>query len=679
MRRPRSKAWIALLTTVMISSLSYGVEIRYQKSGDWFKIAVGSNADNGWRFNVGTIPGPADDARMNWNGGTVTLTNGVALVGSVQVGWDEVGHFVIGAGGDFSTTESVFTNFSSVGFNRAGSLTVQTGGTALFRSDLRIGQQGTGVGTVNIDGGTITVEGEIRLGEFGTGTVFVNQGGLLNLSGLTTNGVLSITPGSALDVRGTGQVIISGNATDAAALYVANGTLLGNGVTNNVDVQVSIVGLETNTIITGLVVIPNVIGNTLTAASNSIVSLNYTLGTVGVDYEQGVLSDIVLTQDPAGGITAPPATAVNLVIQEPLLPASRVDNLWMGTEDNDWMNPLNWSLGIAPVKETQNYRARTFSSNPILLTNSMQIVQLVVGQGGDSDPHILKITGGAQVYAGRSSSGGSLFTGIGHNRPAILTIETNSLLRTDNTTAIGQEGAGPHNVEVYLDGGSFIGPNWLSLGNANNQIFATITIDNGGFLSFQRIFENVLGPQNSTNGVINLLDGVIELNGNKSNYFETVIASGFIVIAPGLPYSIDVGVTTPNKTTLRVARPGYAAWAQTWGVDIGSETDDYDNDMADNLWEYAANGNPTNALDTGTAPMLENAAGVIRYIHLQRADDPFILYTVQTRDALTSGSWANSGTMVLGTEVTGGDYNVVTNLVNPVEDQSFLRVEVSIP
>lgn len=122
----------------------------------------------------------------------------------------------------------------------------------------------------------------------------------------------------------------------------------------------------------------------------------------------------------------------------------------------------------------------------------------------------------------------------------------------------------------------------------------------------------------------------------------------------------------------------YLAWAGLYGGAgvIGTETNDYDADGLANLVEYALNGNPTNATDTGDAPRLVHAGGTLRYVHPQRADDARLIYTVETSTNLTSGVWTHAGFSVVSTNVTGGTLDSVTHSVDTIEDEKFIRLSI---
>jgi fibronectin type 3 domain-containing protein len=121
---------------------------------------------------------------------------------------------------------------------------------------------------------------------------------------------------------------------------------------------------------------------------------------------------------------------------------------------------------------------------------------------------------------------------------------------------------------------------------------------------------------------------------------------------------------------------GYALWASGWGVDIGASTNDFDSDGLSNLYEYGMDGNPTNGLvPTNRFTFTASGNGFI-YVHPKRSDDTNILYRVETTTNLVSGSWMNDGYTVVGTNVTGGTLDFVTNNVHSVADETFIRLKI---
>jgi hypothetical protein len=49
---------------------------------------------------------------------------------------------------------------------------------------------------------------------------------------------------------------------------------------------------------------------------------------------------------------------------------------------------------------------------------------------------------------------------------------------------------------------------------------------------------------------------------------------------------------------------------------------------------------------------------------------------VETSTNLVSGAWTNEGYSVIGTNVTGGTLDFVTNDVDTAEDERFIRLKI---
>jgi hypothetical protein len=117
-------------------------------------------------------------------------------------------------------------------------------------------------------------------------------------------------------------------------------------------------------------------------------------------------------------------------------------------------------------------------------------------------------------------------------------------------------------------------------------------------------------------------------------------------------------------------------WMDSWGVSLGAETDDFDNDGLDNWVEYANGSDPTDPSSVGTLPMLENDSGALSYHYLRRNDDSSLTYTVETTTNLVSGTWLPAG----GTEsvnVTAGELDKIMHSLPVDEPQSYFRLRMN--
>lgn len=128
-------------------------------------------------------------------------------------------------------------------------------------------------------------------------------------------------------------------------------------------------------------------------------------------------------------------------------------------------------------------------------------------------------------------------------------------------------------------------------------------------------------------------------------------------VAPGI--AVDLVVSDGPVLT------GYEAWASTEGVSSGNLT---------NLLEYALDGDTSTYGDS--EPTVVKEGSELKYIHPQRSDDPNLVYTVQSCTDLTVGGWAPAGVASV-TNVTGTEYDVVTNTVPTTEVQTYIRLEIT--
>ena len=63
-----------------------------------------------------------------------------------------------------------------------------------------------------------------------------------------------------------------------------------------------------------------------------------------------------------------------------------------------------------------------------------------------------------------------------------------------------------------------------------------------------------------------------------------------------------IGSRTPQRDESAQIKLFTDYWMESWGVDLGGVTNDYDSDGLDNLGEYGLGGDPTNDLDIGAVP-----------------------------------------------------------------------------
>jgi len=176
---------------------------------------------------------------------------------------------------------------------------------------------------------------------------------------------------------------------------------------------------------------------------------------------------------------------------------------------------------------------------------------------------------------------------------------------------------------------------------------------------------------------IDITEGVLVTGGDLTGGIDWMASVGLITAYGGTGGVVSEYNAGLDQTTMYGVLLNYGTWADGWGVDIGSETENYDGDLLDNLAEYGLGGDPTNSADRGLVPTLENEGGTMVYVHAQRTDDINLSYYLETTtDGLATPSWTNSGYSVLATNVTGGLFDYVTNTFTTATDETFLRLRI---
>jgi hypothetical protein len=145
-----------------------------------------------------------------------------------------------------------------------------------------------------------------------------------------------------------------------------------------------------------------------------------------------------------------------------------------------------------------------------------------------------------------------------------------------------------------------------------------------------------------------------------------------------LRVSDGLSASDQSFSILVIPVSGYESWAGQQSVAIGAPHVDYDGDTRNNLYEYALNGNPTDPLNKGVEPAFRLVGNLFQYIHVQRRNAPDLIYRVETTTNLLSGAWTPSG-FGMETNVTGGTYDVVTNLLTMQHPECYVRLNIIQP
>ena len=152
-------------------------------------------------------------------GGKLYTTNSSTVGNNSTSNPGVVGSLTVNTGGEVYVTNVLFVGNSSAN-NVTGILTIN-GGTVRCTSHLWAGSGASTTGFIYItNGGTLNVGGNIGLGTINastpsgsTASLFVQQGGVLNLTNHCMAPVTSIQSGSKLDISGSGVVTIPGDFT----------------------------------------------------------------------------------------------------------------------------------------------------------------------------------------------------------------------------------------------------------------------------------------------------------------------------------------------------------------------------------------------------------------------------------------------------------------------------------
>lgn len=338
-------------------------------------------------------------------------------------------------------------------------------------------------------------------------------------------------------------------------------------------------------------------------------------------------------------------------------------NTWIAVGDGDWNVAENWDLGRVPV-----------ATDAAVLTNDVMVTVSDDQSAASFDMNAGTLRVDLGDLLGISENlvvdGGMVETRAGSSR---LVVNGNfygnaGLIRTI------QGG-----VERVLIGGDMTASsNFRFDFNMNNTeqsigwitVDGALTLDNPD-LTLRNFVHNdqetiLLVRNSSTNDVTGwFASGVPSIYdlGGEDAYLLTL-----------WDYDNDGYSNDVVLTTLAEIR-GYDVWANDWGVDIGSNTNDYDGDGLDNLGEYGLGGDPTNSLDKGYVPSFFLSGEDMVYVHAQRTNDASLIYYLETCDNLVFGSWTNAGYSVTGTNEIS-TFGFVTNLIPASDPNTFVRLMI---
>ncbi|VGO12814.1 hypothetical protein PDESU_01368 [Pontiella desulfatans] len=343
-----------------------------------------------------------------------------------------------------------------------------------------------------------------------------------------------------------------------------------------------------------------------------------------------------------------------------------------GAGSNDWATDASWTGGVAPVDQMANFKAvfNVEGAQECLLGSTVTVAHLVIGDNGTTNGAFVRLASGASLTSGISAGGTLSWSGIGYNRNATMTVEAGAVLNSASHLWIGllSPGVGTLNIE----GGTVNVSGQLGLGWQTGSGYINLK---SGLLNLAQ-----MDPVKSINGssIINIEEGTMAIPGDQTAMISNYVAADKIM-AYGDTGTVNVSYTGGvTVVTASVPEYGYNAWSQEWGVNIGNGSYDYDSDQKNNFFEYAFNGDPTNAQIIGVQPELISDNGEFYFIHVQRNDDPSLLYQLENSINLISNNWTVSTYPVVGTHVmgAGANYDIVTNGIPVNHTNLFIRLTV---
>ncbi len=462
-----------------------------------------------------------------------------------------------------------------------------------------------------------------------------------------TGGALSVTDWLALgyDSGNHGALnITAGNVSVGSVLYVGlNGT--GN------------VQLDGGSLAVGSLVMTG--GGLLDIVEGTLVIVGDATATVGTYVSNGWITAYggAFVADVYYDNTNTTVTAV-----EPPLTTT----VWNpGAGSNGWTTDASWTKGIAPLEQIRNYKVvfNIEGAQECVLGTNAIAAQLAMGDNGTTNGTFLRLAAGAELTAGLTAGGGKNWTGIGYNRNARLTVEAGAILTAADHLWIGNYPPGIGMLEI--DGGTVNVNGQLGLGWNSGTGFINLR---RGTLNLDRMdASRSIGADSA----MDIEAGTLTIQGNHTNTVNGYVAAGRITAYGGAGMLlVDYNGSQAGKTTVTATAPasGYTAWAAGWGVDLGAETNDYDNDGLLNVYEYGLGGVPTSSASLGYEPtygsVADGGTNLFQFVHVKLTDENSgITYLVEATDDLVYSPWTNLNVVIVGSGPFPPGFETVTNRV----------------
>jgi hypothetical protein len=177
--------------------------------------------------------------------------------------------------------------------------------------------------------------------------------------------------------------------------------------------------------------------------------------------------------------------------------------------------------------------------------------------------------------------------------------------------------------------------------------------------------------------ISNSYGSAFAINWSTNAYADNTVSNGTAYYYVVTAVDTNGNESAHSAEVSAVPESPYNQWASDNGVEGVSPEADSDGDGMNNLYEYAMGGNPTNRMEQGALPVLSKFGNGFMYVYPKRSDDDSLIYLIDTSaNLMDSGSWTNHGYVVIGTNITGGTLNFVTNEVDTAGNEKFIRLRI---
>jgi len=182
----------------------------------------------GANWTINAVPDSTYKVVFNVPGAVPCVINSAATPYQMVIGDGGPGAVTLASGGSLATG----VIWTGIGYDNVGSMTLQSGSSAVFGEHLWVGFNPGAVGTLTLDGGSATVNNMFGLGwNGGTGFGEINAGTLRLMNWHDTD---SIKGASVLDISG-GQVVITGDRIGSVDAFISAGRITGYGGLGDVE------------------------------------------------------------------------------------------------------------------------------------------------------------------------------------------------------------------------------------------------------------------------------------------------------------------------------------------------------------------------------------------------------------------------------------------------------------